>query len=87
MDTGKLFVVYRECDEERKSEAAIGVGGGGGGGSQRPVLSVTGPKKGTHVGPNTTSYCRVILVPGGLGVSKQIRNYCKCTKKTFQHIV
>jgi len=29
METGKLFVVYRECDEDRSSEAAIGAGGGG----------------------------------------------------------
>jgi hypothetical protein len=27
METGELFVVYRECDEERSSEAAMGEGG------------------------------------------------------------
>ncbi len=24
METGELFVVYRECDEDRSSEAAVG---------------------------------------------------------------
>jgi hypothetical protein len=28
METGELFVVYRECDEDRSSEAAMGEGGG-----------------------------------------------------------
>jgi hypothetical protein len=28
METGELFVVYRECDEDRNSEAAMGKGGG-----------------------------------------------------------
>jgi hypothetical protein len=27
METGELFVVYRECDEDRSSEAAMGEGG------------------------------------------------------------
>ncbi len=27
METGELFVVYRECDEDRSSEAARGEGG------------------------------------------------------------
>ena len=28
IETGELFVVYRECDEDRSSEAAMGEGGG-----------------------------------------------------------
>jgi hypothetical protein len=28
METGELFVVYRECDIDRSSEAAMGEGGG-----------------------------------------------------------
>ena len=39
METGELFVVYRECDEDRSSEAAMG------GGAQRPVLCVNDHKK------------------------------------------
>ncbi len=27
METGELFVVYKECDEDRSSEDAIGEGG------------------------------------------------------------
>jgi hypothetical protein len=27
IETGELFVVYRECDEDRSSEAAMGEGG------------------------------------------------------------
>jgi hypothetical protein len=27
METGELFVVYRQCDEDRSSEAAMGEGG------------------------------------------------------------
>ncbi len=27
METGELFVVYRECDEDRSSEATMGGGG------------------------------------------------------------
>jgi hypothetical protein len=41
MDTGELFVVYREVNEEKCTVAAKG----GGGGAQRPVLRVTEPKK------------------------------------------
>ncbi len=42
METGELFLVYRECDEDRSSEAAIGEGGGG---AQRPALQVSELKK------------------------------------------
>jgi hypothetical protein len=28
IETGELFLVYRECDEDRSSEAAMGEGGG-----------------------------------------------------------
>ncbi len=40
METGELFVVYRECDEERSSEAAMVEGG-----AQRPALQVSELKK------------------------------------------
>ncbi len=35
METGELFVVYRECDEDKRSEAVIG------GGAQRPALQIS----------------------------------------------
>ena len=41
METGELFVVYRECDEDKSSEAAMGEGGG----AQRPFLGVNEPKR------------------------------------------
>ncbi len=44
METGELLVLYRECDEDRSSEAALGDGG-----AQRPALQVSELKKtGAH---------------------------------------
>ncbi len=40
METGELFVIYRECDEDRSSETAMGEGG-----AQRPALQVNELKK------------------------------------------
>jgi hypothetical protein len=42
METGELFVVYRECDEDRSSEAVMGEGAGG---AQRPALQISELKK------------------------------------------
>jgi hypothetical protein len=42
METGELLVVYRECDEDRSSEAAMGERGGG---AKRTFLRVNEPKK------------------------------------------
>ncbi len=36
METGELFVVFRECDEDRSSEAAMDEGGGV---AQRPLCT------------------------------------------------
>ncbi len=79
MDTGKLFVVYRESNEKKAAKLRWA-----GGGAQRPVLRITEPKKtGAQVRQKSTSYIVVILVLGGLDLSKQIRNYCKYPKNVF----
>ncbi len=45
METGEFFVVYRECDEGRSSEAAMGEGRGGGEARSAPALQVSEFKK------------------------------------------
>ena len=44
METGELFVVYRECDEDRSSEAAMS-----GGARSAPFVVLMSPKRRVRV--------------------------------------
>jgi hypothetical protein len=55
METGELFLVYRECDEDRSNEAAIGEGGGA---HSAPLCKLVSSKRRVreaHARPKPTS--------------------------------